>query len=208
MRREKCRWSKAVSKLCSPSNATSKAIVGPNSLVGGLFAPQSDQKWDAPGDIVFIRPADSHAFQALGDAPCRIINIMFWPDTAAHPGTRYADQFQNRFFWHVGSSPDAHQIRDPRMERAISYALELQGFLPTLARIEEFLLDLMTRVADYDAALPNDAPKWLAAACVAARALSVFLEKARPDLCRRQGADMSTYAAKLDTISVCRPLKS
>ena len=93
------------------------------------------------------------------------------------------------------------------MERAISYALELQGSLHTLARIEEFLLDLMTRVVDYDAALPNDAPKWLAAACVAARSLSVF-RKARPDLWRRQGADMSTYTAKLDTISVCRPLKS
>ena len=136
--------------------------------------PQSDQKRDAPGDIMFIRPADSHAFQALGDAPFRIINIMFRPDTAAHPGTRYADEFQDRFFWHVGSSPDAHQIRDPRMERAINSTLELQGSLRTPARIEEFPLNLMTRVADYDAALPNDAPKWLAAACGAARSLSVF----------------------------------
>ena len=169
--------------------------------------PQSDQKRDAPGDIMFIRPADSHAFQALGDAPFRIINIMFRTDTVAHPGTRYADEFQDRFFWHVGSSPDAHQIRDPRMERAINSTLELQGSLRTPARIEEFPLNLMTRVADYDAALPNDAPKWLAAACGAARSLSVF-RKARPDLWRRQGADMSTYAAKLDTISVCRPLKS
>ncbi len=185
-----------------------KLLLGRIPWLAGFSRRSLTKKWDAPGDIVFIRPADSHAFQALGDAPCRIINIMFWPDTAARPGTRYADQFQYRFFWHAGSSPDAHQIRDPRMERAISYALELQGSLRTLARIEEFLLDLMTRVADYDAAMPNDAPKWLAAACVAARSLSVFLEKARPDLCRRQGADMSTHAAKLDTISVCRPLKS
>lgn len=185
MRREKCRWSKAVSTLCSPSNATSKAIVGPNSLVGELFAPQSDQKRDAPGDIMFIRPADSHAFQALGDAPFRIINIMFRPDTVAHPGTRYADEFQDRFFWHVGSSPDAHQIRDPRMERAINSTLELQGSVRTPARIEEFPLNLMTRVADYDAALPNDAPKWLAAACGAARSLSVF----------RKGATGSVQAA-------------
>ena len=207
MRRGKCRWSKAVSKLCSPSNAISKAIVGPNSLVGGFSRRSLTKKLGPPGDIVFIRPADSHAFQALGDAPCRIINIMFRPDIVAHLGTRYADEFQYRFFWHAGSSPDAHQIRDPRMNRAINSALELQGSLHTLARIEEFLLDLMTRVADYDAALPNDAPKWLAAACVAARSLSVF-RKARPDLWRRQGADMSTHAAKLDTISVCRPLKS
>ena len=55
------------------------------------------------------------------------------------------------------------------MERAINSALELQGSLCTLARIEEFLLNLMTRVVDYDAAVPNDVPEWLAAACVAAR---------------------------------------
>lgn len=124
--------------------------------------------------IEFIRPADSYAFQALGDAPCWIINIMFRPETVAHLNTRYADEFQDRFFWHAGSSPDAHQIQGPRMERAIYSALELQGSLRTLARIEEFLLNLMTRVVDCDAALPNDAPNWLAAACVAARSRSVF----------------------------------
>ena len=148
----------------------------------------------ARGDIVFIRPADSHAFQALGDTPCWIINIMFRPETVAHLGTRYADEFQDRFFWHAGSSPDAHQIRGPRMERAINSALELQGSLRTLARIEEFLLNLMTRVVDYDAALPNDAPKWLAAACVAARSRSVF----------RKGATGFVEAAGRGHEHVCR----
>ena len=60
------------------------------------------------------------------------------------------------------------------MERAINSALEWRGSLRRLARVEEFLLNLMTQVVDYDAALPNDAPKWLAAARVAARSRSVF----------------------------------
>ena len=54
------------------------------------------------------------------------------------------------------------------MERAINSALELQSFLCTLARIEEFLPNLVTRVVDYDA------PKWQAGAGVAVRSRSGF----------------------------------
>ena len=98
---------------------------------------------------------------------------MFRPETAAHLGARYTE-FQGRFFWREGPEPDTHIIRGPRMERAINTALELRGSLRTLARIEEFLLTLMTRVIDYDAALPSAAPKWLVAACAAARSREVF----------------------------------
>lgn len=126
------------------------------------------------GDIVFIRPEDAHTLQAVGDGPCIIINVMFRPETAHHLGTRYVDEFAGRFFWREGSDPDSYIIRGPRMERAINSALELQGSLRTLSKIEEFLLSLMTRVIDYDAALPISAPKWLTAACVAARSRDIF----------------------------------
>ena len=126
------------------------------------------------GDIVFIRPDDTHALQAVGDQPCVIINIMFRVETADHLGSRYADEFAGRFFWREGPDPDTHIIRGPRMERAINTALELQGSLRTLSRIEEFLLSLLTRVIDYDAALPVTAPRWLSAAVAAARSKPVF----------------------------------
>ncbi|MCJ8310536.1 MAG: helix-turn-helix domain-containing protein [Rhizobiaceae bacterium] len=126
------------------------------------------------GDIVFMRPDDRHALQSIGDEPCIINNVMFRCDTAAHLGSRYAGEFAGRFFWHDGAYPDRHVIRGPRMERAINTALELQGSLRTLARIEEFLLTLMTRVIDYDGALPQSAPQWLSTACMAARSREVF----------------------------------
>ena len=82
------------------------------------------------------------------------------------------------FQTHACSIPDAHQIRDPRTERAINSALELQSFLCTQARIEEFLPNIVTRVMVYDAALPIDAPKWQADARVAARSRPGFMEAA------------------------------
>ena len=99
---------------------------------------------------------------------------MFWPETAEHLGARYATEFSGRFFWQDGPFPESHLIRGPRMERAINSALELQGSLRSLVRIEEFLLTLLTRVIDYEAALPRSAPRWLIAACTAARTKEVF----------------------------------
>ena len=128
----------------------------------------------APGDTVFIRPGDRHALQALGPQGCRIINVLFRPSTADHLGSRYRDEFAGCFFWREGILPDIRQIRGPRMERAINSALELQGSLRTLARIEEFLLNLMTRVVDFDGALAPAAPAWLVSACIAARSAHVF----------------------------------
>ena len=126
------------------------------------------------GDIVFMRPSDRHALQAIGPEGCVIINIMFRCETADQLCHRYAGEFEGRFFWFDGDLPDTQLIQGPRMERAINSALELQGSLRTLSRIEGFLLNLLTRVVDFDAALPTNAPRWLSAACIAARSKEVF----------------------------------
>ena len=131
-----------------------------------------------PGALVFMRPDDAHAFQALGDGNCVISNVMFRADTADHLGQRYGAEFAGRFFWHASDAPDRHTLVGPRVERAINSMLELQSAHRSLSRIEEFLLNLITRVVDYTALLPATAPKWLGEACLASRSPEVFREGA------------------------------
>ena len=129
------------------------------------------------GALVFVRPFDAHGFQAL-DQTCVISNIMFRKDTADHLGQRYGAEFAGRFFWQTGDAPERHMLVGPRIERAVNSMLELQTAHRSLARIEEFLLNLMTRVVDYTALLPSSAPGWLRDACQSARAPEVFRDGA------------------------------
>jgi AraC family cel operon transcriptional repressor len=128
------------------------------------------------GAMVFIRPDDAHAFRAVGKNGCQIINLMFRRETAAHLRDRYASELEGRFFWSYEPRPETHLLRGPRMERAINSALELQTSRRTLARVEQFLLFLMTRVVDYSATLPTGSPHWLVTACTSARQPEVFRE--------------------------------
>ena len=126
------------------------------------------------GALVFIRPDDAHAFRAAPEAGCRIINVMFWPETAQHLAARYGAELGERFFWSPDPMPDTHLLRGPRMERAVNSAIDLHTTHRSLARIEHFLLSVMTRVVDYVAALPRQSPGWLVSACSAARDPAVF----------------------------------
>lgn len=126
------------------------------------------------GAMVFVRPDDTHAFRALPEGGCRIINVMFWPETADHLHHRYGAELKARFFWSEGPVPETHLLRGPRMERAVNSAKELQTSRRSLSRVEQFLLFIMTRVVDYAAALPEQSPDWLIRACSAARDPEVF----------------------------------
>lgn len=126
------------------------------------------------GAVAFLRPSDCHAMQAAGDSEATIINVMLRAQTADHLGERYGDEFGGRFFWSTDALPDTHFLSGPRIERAINTALELENSRRTLSRIEAFLLTLLTRVIDFSASVPTDAPRWLAAACHGARAPDVF----------------------------------
>lgn len=149
------------------------------------------------GALVFVRPEDTHAFQASEDEGCRIVNIMFWPSTADHLFQRYGTEWGNKFFWKDGLRPDTYILSGPRLERAINSAAELQTSRRTLARIEQFLLYFMTRVIDYSIAMPQDTPHWLVTACQAARSPDVF----------RQGAAGFVEAAGRGHEHVCRITK-
>ncbi|QPH54606.1 AraC family transcriptional regulator [Pontivivens ytuae] len=130
------------------------------------------------GDMVFIRPDDCHALQAEDGIGCRILNVMFLPGTADHLAARYGSELAERFFWFAGELPMVLHLTGAQMERAINTAQQLGGSRRTLARIEHFLLAIMTHVLDEVATIERSAPRWLIAACQAAQQPEVFREGA------------------------------
>ncbi len=150
------------------------------------------------GALVFVRPADAHRLRPRRGQRCRIVNIMVRNETADHLGGRYGDEFAGRFFWSAGELPEVHSLAGSRMERMINLCHDLQAAPRRLARIEDFLLTVMTRVVDIDASDPRHAPAWLVHACQAARQPEVF----------RRGAAGFVAAAGRGHEHVCRQARA
>lgn len=146
------------------------------------------------GHLVFLRPSDSHALQAVSGTGGRILNVMFRDDTANHLVARYGGEFGGRFFWQSGPLPVTLRLRGPQRERAVNAMLSLQTSHRGLARIEHFLLSVMTHVLDASDVVDDRAPAWLLAACRAARDPRVF----------RRGAEGFRAAAGRSQEHVCR----
>lgn len=151
----------------------------------------------SPGHITFIRPSDAHALRAAGGRPCRILNVLFAKETADHLVARYADELQNRFFWSPDPLPATYLLTGPRLDQAISSAQELQTAQRNLSRIEEFLLNMMTRIIDLPETAVATLPAWLVTACESARSPDVF----------RDGAAGFVRAAGRGHEHVCRKTK-
>lgn len=126
------------------------------------------------GHLTFLRPADSHALQAVGATGARILNIMFRHETADHLSERYADDVAGRFFWQAGQLPVTLRLHGAQRERAVNSMLSLQTNHRSLVRIEHFLLSMMTHVLDAGDVVDDRAPSWLLAACKAVREPRVF----------------------------------
>ena len=147
-----------------------------------------------PGHMVFLRPADSHALQAVAGSGARILNVMFRAGSAAHLIGRYGDEFAGRFFWQSSPLPVTLRLQGPQLERAVNGMLTLHTSHRNLARIEHFLLSVMTHVLDAAEVVDDRAPAWLLSACRAARESRVF----------RQGAEGFLAAAGRSQAHVCR----
>ncbi len=126
------------------------------------------------GSLVFMRPNDSHALSAVDGTPCQIINIVFARETANHLVDRYGEEFDGLFFWTIRENPETYLLRGARFERAVNISQELQTAHRSLARIEEYLLSLMTRVVDIPIEASQSIPPWLLKACTQARMPEVF----------------------------------
>ncbi|MBV7397144.1 helix-turn-helix transcriptional regulator [Mameliella sediminis] len=124
------------------------------------------------GDVVFVRPSDTHGFRT--DDACRIINIMFRAETADVLLERYREDLYERFFWSSGRLPTCIHLVGAQHERAINTSRTLQTTLQTQLRLEHFLLTMMTFVLDDVARIHPSAPGWLVDACYAAQSPEVF----------------------------------
>lgn len=146
------------------------------------------------GQLVFIRPGDRHALQAAPGTGGRILNVMFRQSTADHLGKRYTDETAGRFFWSRAEFPDGLRLAGPQLERAVNAMLSLQSSHRSLAKIEHFLLSMITHVLDAAALADARAPDWLIRAAHAARDPRVF----------RQGSDGFIEMAGRSQEHVCR----
>ena len=131
------------------------------------------------GHLVFLRPSDSHALQAVTGSGTRILNVMFRQETAAHLRDRYASEVAGRFFWQSGPLPVTLRLHGPQRERAVNSLLPLQTSHRSLIRIEHFLLSVVTHILEAGAIIDDRAPPWLIAACHAAREPRVFRQGAQ-----------------------------
>lgn len=150
-----------------------------------------------PGQLVFMRPSDAHGFRADRNQGCEIINIMFRIDSANHLVKRYGDTIAGKFFASRSEIPELHTLGPARFERAMNVCNQLQTADRSLARIEEFLLALINRVAVPETRAVRTAPRWFSAACNAAQHRDVF----------QKGATGFIEAAGRSHEHVCRTCK-
>lgn len=150
------------------------------------------------GQLMFMRPGDAHAFRADRKLGCQIVNVMFRMETAAHLVSRYGDTIAGRFFDKQDTLPDLHTLGPARFARAVTVAEQLQTADRSLARIEEFLLVLINRVAHHTSGANDATPRWFAEACSAALSPDVF----------RNGAAGLISAAGRSHEHVCRTCKA
>ncbi|MEX3014768.1 AraC family transcriptional regulator [Gymnodinialimonas hymeniacidonis] len=146
------------------------------------------------GQLTFIRPSDRHALQAAPGTGGRILNVMFRQDTAAHLIDRYVAEMSGKFFWARTEFPMSIRLDGPQRERAVNAMLTLQSTHRSLAKIEHFLLSIMTHVLDATAHAQDRAPAWLIQAAHAAQDPRVF----------RRGAEGMIEAAGRSQAHVCR----
>ncbi|MEM1400490.1 MAG: helix-turn-helix transcriptional regulator, partial [Pseudomonadota bacterium] len=146
----------------------------------------------------FMRPSDVHAFCADRKVGCQIINVMFRMETADHLATRYSETIGGRFFDADTALPELHTLGPARFARAVAVAEQLQTAERSLARIEEFLLVLMNRVAHASSGVNASTPQWFAEACSAALSPEIF----------RRGAPGLVEAAGRSHEHVCRTCKA
>ena len=125
------------------------------------------------GDMVFIRPADSHALQGMGEET-HLVNIAFPAPLIDAIAARH--DLQGQFFW-AGTAASAKEHRDSRQLADMSRAaLRLETGVRSQLAAEAFLLPLLADLQGKAGLMQDDLPDWLARACAAAYDPSVFSE--------------------------------
>lgn len=152
----------------------------------------------APGALVFIRPDDTHAFEARPGQPLSIVNLLFTPDTADHLSQRYPDDLAGRWFWSREIAPDRLTLDSPRAADLARRERRLDAGTRSLGRIEGFLTDFLIGEATRPDFVIPDAPAWLRRACERAR---------EPEVLSRGAAGFVDAAGRAHA-HVCRVAKA
>ena len=114
----------------------------------------------APGDLVFIRPADKHHVRAFDDEELVLVNLAFPAATLAHLRRRYLPGCA-AYFWSEDKLPDMVACDGALLDWLELSAGELAMRPRTPLALEAFLLQLLARLT----AVPHEArapcPAWL-----------------------------------------------
>lgn len=122
-----------------------------------------------PSVLVFIRPADTHGFSALGGDALRQTNIAFPRATMTALKSRYFPR-KRWAFWHNEKLPAMWNVEPTLLARFNRWADDLAAAPREPFHIERFLLNVLGELLrERDDVLPEAAPEWLAQACRAIR---------------------------------------
>jgi len=142
---------------------------------GTLRHHTPDGRRDLPeGTLLFLRPEDAHALQGRGEDTL-VVSVTLHPGLIAALAERHP-VLPGHLFW--GATP-AILPRDSRQLAELNQAaLRLERGGRDALAAEAFLLPLLAGLLAEDTPLPQDAPDWLRAACIAAQSPRVFREGA------------------------------
>ncbi len=121
------------------------------------------------GDVVFLRPGQSHALQGRGEHAL-VVSLCIHPATITalaerHPG------MEGHLFWSESGPVQTH--RDIRQLAALNHAaVQLENSACNTLAAEAFLLPLCAELTAETFA--DDMPDWLMQACSAAKSPEVF----------------------------------
>ncbi|MGB5558212.1 MAG: AraC family transcriptional regulator [Paracoccaceae bacterium] len=123
------------------------------------------------GNMVFIRPTDSHGLQGMGEET-HLVNIAFPAPLIDAIAARHG--LGGRFFW-SGAAQPVQVHRDIRQLAELSRAaMRLETGVRSVLAAEAFLLPLLSELQGSAGPLPENLPDWLARACAAAHDPAVF----------------------------------
>lgn len=130
----------------------------------------------AEGDLIFIRPGDTHGLQGRGEA-AMVVSLSIRDSAIATLGARHL-ALAGMGFWSDGPVPPRHHLDMRRMAEVNHAALRLERGPRDALTLEAFLLPLLADLAQAPADIPPEAPAWLRHACAAAQDPEVFRQGA------------------------------
>ncbi len=133
-----------------------------------------------PGDLIFIRPSDTHDYISTGDGGFTMLNITFTVDTLQQLFAFLGEGFPTRALLEAPLPPGVHLTSgemdgiSARMTAIGAIAQEDTAALKTALRV--LLFELFTRYfSDYTTA-SRTVPLWLETLCVQMRTTGGFVE--------------------------------